>query len=241
MKAAYTIITVDDSRADLKRALRERMRGYLPEISDIDFVDARKIDVDAELQRRGLAVNGKFHIGEIGVWLSQINAWEYIANQDEYDAVIVFEDDAVVCPEFELIFQFVWAELPKSFDFMALAVPADQLVDYYYDRTFTEHGRWELNSNMRKHLHYSDHYIGSRFVAKAYQGYSCVATMYSKAGAQKLLDLVKEHGLNAPVDCFIFNMHHTGPLNGYAMMPTVKNVVTFEEKGTIARATGMYN
>jgi hypothetical protein len=56
-----------------------------------------------------------------------------------------------------------------------------------------------------------------------------------------MLNLIKQDGLDTPLDLFLFRENHKGTLNGYTLLPDVYPVVTFEEKGTIARNSGMYN
>jgi GR25 family glycosyltransferase involved in LPS biosynthesis len=237
----YIIMTVDESRAALKADLRYEMRDY-KEIEGVEFIDGRIPGVlESALAARGLPVKSHaFHRGELALWLGTINAWERIAESDA-DGVIIFEDDAVVAPEFNLFMPAVWKELPEDWDFISLAVPSDQYIDYYYDRIFSVNGGWQLFSNNKLRENQSPHYIGSKKVAKAYQGYALVSTMYSPKGARKALELVKADGFTQPADCWLFEMHYRELLNGYAPMPTVPKVVWFEEQGTIARATGMYS
>lgn len=242
MKIGYMVMSVDDSRQSTKATLHRQMREYDNLSDKVDFVDGREHGVIEEyISKNNIKVgDGNFHWGELGVWFSSINAWKAIV-ASECDAVIVFEDDAAVLPLFHPMLDKIKEELPDDFDFMSLFVPPDQTYDYYYRRRFFPGGGWELTSNTHYALKESPNYIGSKYVSKAYQGYSNVAIMYSKQGAQKILDMVDEFGVNAPVDCFIFAEHLMGHLNGYSLMPVAKQIVTFVEHGTIARATGMFN
>ena len=240
MNLGYTIISVDESRADTKEDLRKQM--WLPEVTDIEFVDARPEGViDQTVEDNRLKITGnKFHCGELGVWFSQINCWKWLANSD-LDGLIVLEDDAVVLPDAEYIFNAIVSLLPENWDFVVLRVPDDQLNDYYYNRTFFPDGGWRMNSLTRFTKTQSPHYLGNDLLATAYQGYSCVATLYSREGAKKLLDLVDEHGLYTPVDCFLFLENNKKALRGFAPLPQVAPMFTMLEHGTITRHTGMYN
>lgn len=240
MNIAYTIMTVDDSRKDLKDKLRENMS--IPEITDIKYIDGRIPGVtDDYIKKHSLTVHGGgFHYGELGVWFSQMESWRHIANTD-YEGVIVLEDDAVVLqPQFDNVMPIVMEYLPNDYDFISLLIPQDQRQDYFYDRLFDHRGNWVLHSHVHRNHFTSDHYIGNPYVATAYQGYSCVATMYSPKGAEKLLRLVDKEGIWTPVDCFIFCENFMGELEGFAMMPDAPVIFEYIEKGSIARSTGMF-
>lgn len=242
MNLAYTIITIDDSRAQLRDGIHYAMRrAGIEELPGIEYFDGREPGViESRLSNLGLEITGsKFFRGEIGVWLSQISAWSEIAST-YYDGVIVFEDDAVVSDEFIANYPRLLSGLPSDYDFMALNVPRDQISDYYYNRTFTTGGDWMLNNQYLHQLTRSPHYIGDPTVCTAYQGYSCVAMMYSPRGARKLLDTVKRQGINGPVDCVIYQEHFKTNLKGYTFLPTVNPMVEFTELGSIARATDMF-
>ena len=240
LNLAYIIITVDDSRKELKDALREKLS--IPEITDVEFIDGRVPGANVEyIKKNNLIVHGGgFHNGDLGVWFSQMNCWKKIAETD-YDGVIVLEDDAFVNqPSFDNAMPLVMKYLPDDYDFLALSVPADQKQDYFYDRVFDQWGNWKLASHMNRKIMTSQHYIGNPYVSTAYQGYSCVATMYSPKGARKLLDLVSTLGIYTPVDCFIFLEHFKKNLNGYAMAPNYDFIFGFTELGSIARNSGMF-
>jgi GR25 family glycosyltransferase involved in LPS biosynthesis len=237
MKLAYTIVSIDESRGETKRAIRERM-AFLPEVTAIEFVDGRDAAKLGPHLRGFEDVGGDLHDGELGVWFSQINCWRHLAGSD-LEALIVLEDDAVVDPAIELALGSFLANVPAGWDFVTLNVPADQKQDYFYDRGFSSDGTWHFVSEKRHSLQSSPHNLGNPIMATAYQGYSCVAIVHSRAGARKLLQLVGK-AIRDPVDCFIFKEHHKGNLRGYAPKPYIRDFVTHQEHGTIARATGLH-
>lgn len=238
VKIGYAIISVDESRSNNKKAIRSIMT--LPEITGIEFVDGRTDGVvDKYLSDNNIAVHGGgFFYGELGIWASQINCWKWIA-ESEYDAVIIFEDDASVSENFDRLLNQLLEFMPKDFDFTSLFVPRNQLADYHYDRYFKKDGGWELNSSSTLSFNDSPHYIGNSVLVTAYQGWGCQAMMYSKSGAVKLLNEVNLHGIAYPVDCLIFMLSQIGIINGYTPAPQVLRVVEHDDPGTIARATGM--
>ena len=239
----YTVITVDDSRKRLKDAIHEAMADAGVRRSPIAaFVDGRDPEIlQACIDHWGFKITGQnFHNGELGIWYSQLHVLECTALAGEPN--IVFEDDAVVGqPIFKEIFPLVMKELPDDWDFFAWTVPEDQKVDYYYNRLFHADGGWSILSHVRHKHHESPHYIGKELVVKAYQGYQAVAIMYSPNGAAKILQHVSETGIDTPYDCMLFRDSMRGVLNGYTLDPYVYPVITYEELGTIARNSGMYN
>lgn len=239
----YTIISVDDSRKEVRDALENTMNDWDFKFFDTGVaVDGRDPEQLKEAMRSSpwYEITGKnFHNGEIGIWFSQINALEAIAFTGE--TTTVFEDDAVVHPIFKEIYPLVIGELPDDWDFFAWAIPHDQKVDYYYNRAFDELGNWHIVSYLRHPYTGSPHYIGADLVCKAYQGYQAVAVMYSQRGARRIQQLARRQGIDTPYDLFLFREHHKGNLNGYTLLPDVYPAVTYEELGTIARESGMYN
>ncbi len=236
MKLAFAIVSIDASRATTKRAIRERL-AFMPEITDIEYVDGRNAaQLDSCL--RGYEVNDALYDGELGVWFSQINCWRYLAQAD-LDALFVIEDDAEVGPNIEEVLRRFLARLPAGWDFLALDVRPDQRPDYFYDRKFRLDGSWYLVSHQMHSLESSPHHIGDDILATAYQGYSTVAMLYSRAGALKLLNLVGSR-IDEPVDCFVFRAHHKGKLRGYAPKPYLSHFVTHRDPGTLARATEIH-
>ena len=245
----YLIVSVDDSRKALKEKAMERLaEAGVPQM-DIGrhhpFVDGRQRGaLEDEIEywgKWGLEITGKnFHNGELGIWFSQLNSldlWEW--NPAKH--LIVLEDDASICTNFKSIKPYVLEQLPEDYDFFAWAVPANQRVDYYYDRVFDEQGNWHLTGRPYHKYGASPHNIGKSLVCKAYQGYHAVAVMYSHTGGEKILTLVKEQGLDTPYDLFLFREHFKGNLNGYTFLPDVNDVITHQETGTIARNSGMFN
>lgn len=235
MKVAYTIVSIDDSRAGTRQAIRERM-AFLPEATGIECVDGRNV---ARLDEclRGYQASAQLQDGELGVWFSQINCWRHLARSN-LDALLVVEDDAEIDAGIEFAMSRFMERLPEGWDFFALHVPQDQKQDYFYERSFGADGTWHLVSERRHTLESSPHHFGDPILAIAYQGYSSVATLYSRSGAEKLLALVGP-AIRDPVDCFLFTQHYRGCLRGYAPKPYIRDLVVHREHGTIARATGM--
>ncbi len=240
MKIEYTIVSINDERAGHKEALRGLLS--LPEITDIEFVNAR----DKEQLNRILAKYPTIRpnqwipkLGELGIWLSQIQCWKWLVESDT-DALIVFEDDAIATGSFESILGLYVDDLPDDWDMLSLSVPDNQRQDFYYRQVYDEHG---IPKSLVKagDKPYEFEY-GKPTLARAYQGYCCVATMYSKKGAQRLLELAEEYGIYTPVDCFLFLQAHAGRLEAFAPKPISPMCVVIDWFApTTIHTTELYN
>lgn len=133
--------------------------------------------------------------GELGIWVSTINVWKYMA-QNHIDCLLVLEDDVLLDKDFAKNLQLCMKDLPEKFDFLSL----------YY---FIGHN-WEDEQTS----------IGSNYIHKSTNQYSAAqATIYSLNGARKLLKAVKRKGIEYTTDCFIFRQSSLGVVNGYSLRP----------------------
>jgi GR25 family glycosyltransferase involved in LPS biosynthesis len=133
--------------------------------------------------------------GELGIWVSTINVWKYMA-QNHIDRLLVLEDDVLLDSDFTKNLQLCMGDLPDNFDFLSL----------YY---FKGHN-WEGEETD----------IGSKYVHKSTNQYSAAqATVYSLNGARKLLRAVTRKGIEYTTDCFIFRQSLLGVVNGYSIRP----------------------
>jgi len=131
--------------------------------------------------------------GELGVWVSTINVWEYIV-KNKIDKMIVLEDDITLQKDFVNKLEEYIKELPNNFDFLSL---------YYFE------GQNKINKSLN---------IGSDKIQKSTLQYSAgQATLYSYAGAKKLLKLVYRKGIEYTTDCFIFRQSLENLVNGYSI------------------------
>lgn len=189
----YTIVSVTDKREQSKSAIRAQLSEH-EEITEIEFFGPGH-DLLAEAERRGLTFDSWTpRIGELGVWLSQHNCWQWCADNDE--PLLVVEDDAIISDGFDEWYTTITENMTTP-DALALFVPHDQFNDFEYDTVgWTLSGVWRGGS--------PNHTINHEFLARAYQGYSCVAILYWPSGARKLLAAVQQQGITTPVDCWLF-------------------------------------
>lgn len=132
--------------------------------------------------------------GELGIWVSTINIWEYIV-KNKIDKMLVLEDDVVLQDDFILNLHSFMADLPDTFDFLSL---------YYFNEQ--NEAAPELS-------------IGSEKIQKSHKQYSAgQATIYTYSGAKKLLKCVARKGIEYTTDCFIFRQSLEGLVDGYSIL-----------------------
>lgn len=217
----FNIISINDERKAYKDQIRKH--AGMEEVR-IPSVNAHKVDLPSELKLRGLE-NRPWSpkIGELGVWLSNFDCWQWAADNEE---LVVFEDDAIIDNSFSGQLTVLQEDLPDDWDYVALWVPENQEVDYTYNVTFDEKGD---PVHQGPALPYKDSLFRyTRRVAHVYQGYGMVSLMYSPRGAAKLIDLVRSTGIYTPVDCFVYQQAHMGNLKGFAPSPLYANVVKYD-------------
>lgn len=230
----YNIISIDDARQTYKEAIRERV---LFDETFIPSIDASEVVLEEELGRRNLAVSsGSFNQGEIGVWLSTFDCWQWAADNNE--ELIVFEDDAIPTPDFHNKFAEIYAEL-TAYDFCTLWVPPNQYLDYIYDAVYSEDGTM-THIGPNKNSITSKYNCGKIRLARAYNGYGNVAQLYSPRGARRFINLARVDGITQPVDCWVYLQSHLGKVEGFAPKPNRANLVDYDWPETQIHNTENY-
>lgn len=131
--------------------------------------------------------------GELGVWVSTINVWEYIVD-NKIDKMLVLEDDIMLQNDFIDKFNSITKELPESFDFLSL---------YYFD------GHNQITDKTE---------VGLVNIHRSFTQFSAgQAMLYSYSGAKKLLKCVMRKGIEYTTDCFIFRQSLEGFVDGYSI------------------------
>jgi len=210
----YNIISINNKRAEYKKAIRAN--AGMEELM-IHSVNGQEVDVQRLTKVYGIKwTEWQPSYGEVGIWLSNYLRWYRVSKMDE--PLVVFEDDAIIDADFSTHIHTIVSQLPDNWDFVSLWVPDNQRIDYRYNLSYNENGDPQIYGMRPDGLpSYFD--FGSEDLAKVYQGYGMVATMYSPAGGVKLMKLTKKYGMRTPVDCFIFQEAHKGALNGFAPKP----------------------
>ena len=219
----YNIVSIDDSRKEYKETIRARVK--LKEVP-IPAVDGKAVDLQAELDKRELFLEG-YHPtrGELGVWLSTFDCWQWARDNDE--ELVVFEDDAIPTAQFNQFLEEFRSELPVNWGFLTLWVPENQYYDYLYDLEYDSTGGWQKVGNDRTGFTSIFNY-GAIRLSKVYQGYGNVATLYSPMGASRLINHARTNGISNPIDCWIMDRAHTGVIDGYSPKPHWAKAVRYD-------------
>jgi GR25 family glycosyltransferase involved in LPS biosynthesis len=236
----YTIISVGDTRAANKARIRDTIKS-VPEVTDIEFCNAVDYNSLSKAMDRfpNIKPNGWGpQLGELGIWLSQASCWQYAV--DNNTPLIALEDDALVQDNFDRVLPEYLSETPDDWDFISLCVPGNQLGDISYKVVYDDTGApktsWRAGDKPYQFR------FGSRIMARAYQGYCCVATLYSPKGAARLLEIANEKGVYTPVDCFLFlEAHGKNQVKAYAPTPDAERIVDIDwEVPTTIHHTARY-
>lgn len=197
----YTIMHVDNRAKDVMDKNKKILKDY-EYVNDIEFFNGNtgngwdiinhkgiRQDVWAPYDGRAMPILP----GELGVWISIINVFEYMIKHNVL-SLLVFEDDVVLNDKFIERLNLCLGDLPESFDFLSL---------YYF-----------LGQNNNDAL--VD--IGSKYIQKSNNQFSAgQAIIYSLSGAKKILKLIKRKGIEYTSDCFIFKQAQEGFIDGYSI------------------------
>lgn len=199
----YTIIHVND-RAKGNMEKNKKILADLEYVSEISFCNGNTEDAEKILKNMGIDTttwspydNRELPIfpGEYGAWVSNINVWNFMVENDVQE-MLVLEDDAILFNFAAHSLNSFVSELPEEWDFLSL---------FYLEG---QNAFSKQTSIQKRHIH-----------KNLNQPASAVAMLYSNSGARKLLELVKEKGIEYAHDCFIHEQGRLGLLNGYSLIP----------------------
>jgi len=222
LNLAYTIITIDESRAEKKANIRKALVGL-----DEVFVEcANCLDIDTYIRYVekykdiGAEDWDADYLGEFGVLCSQMAVWEY-AKDMPYDAIIVLEDDAILQPRAMEKIKGAMKLLPEDYDTMALYLPENQY-DLFINMEYLDSEGWHIGPGLPGYR------LDNRIITRAYQRYSLVTTIISRAGAQKLYDLIRSHRIITTADLFVYEMNAFGQIDSYSLVPGQCDIVDID-------------
>jgi GR25 family glycosyltransferase involved in LPS biosynthesis len=201
----YTIIHVNDRAKDAMNYNKNILKNF-EYIDTINFFNGNLGNAWDVINHKGIRqdvwnpYDGRTlppFPGELGIWVSTLNVWQYIVN-NKIDQMLVLEDDITLQDNFIENFYTAIKDLPIDFDFLSL----------YY---FNDQNKIDLNLS-----------VNSNKIQKSHNQYSAgQAIIYSYAGAKKLLNCVLRKGIEYTTDCFIFRQSLEGLVEGYSI--TEKN------------------
>jgi GR25 family glycosyltransferase involved in LPS biosynthesis len=203
-KLKYTVIKINNRADDYIKSTHEQLKDDFIYCDDLKFIDGKIDDVCEFFNSRGININWvgdlfghskKTSSSELACAASHIVAMEYVLNND-IDKLIVFEDDIVLQENAVNILTNCLHDLPNDFDFMS-------------DMTYEPH--YEEVSTVEYSILADSKYICKARLQNAHTG--CM--IYSKQGAQNILNLYKKYGVICAIDTFLFWLNRRSDLKGY--------------------------
>lgn len=218
----FTIVTIDDTRAEKKQQIRQSL-SYREAF--VDCVDGKNPESlkKARDKWKEIEFPGPFKAGEFGIFFSMLNVWEYAA---ENDGVLCFEDDAMIGHDFQSELERRVEGLPRTADFVAVWSPDNQRGDYYSVTGYNKKGEPSGDGLQRK-FHNSIFNFGHHSLSRVWHGYGNVCIYFTKSGGKRLIDYAKRMGMFTPVDCFMYIAAHTGNVAGYCFNPELEPIVKY--------------
>lgn len=235
----YNIITMEDDPTTTRGVCKMMIRYYIDEIEEVSIpaINGSQVNLKEELDKRGLFIPdaNAFSIGEVGIWLSMFDCWQWSVDNNE--ELIVFEDDAKPLADFDEKFAFMHKELPEDYDFMCLWVPENQKQDYHYMVFYDDGGHPNIQGTFHDGSLFD---YGAARTSMVYNGYGNVAMLFSPKGSKFFIDRAREVGLYTPVDCYQYQEAHAGRCKGFGPKPEYANLVNYDWPETTVHTTQRY-
>jgi GR25 family glycosyltransferase involved in LPS biosynthesis len=211
-----------EKRNKLVRRARQSLIETFDELNTPTIIMKDKEDVSKFYLSSSAKIDPLGHFGdgwkpgELGIWASNITAWENFLSSD-YDYVILMEDDIVLNKDFDKKLIGFLNELPADWDFFTAYVPEYGNNRYDKDRANLE--------------------IGSNNICRVYQSWSCLCYVVSKKGAKKLLKYISR-GIKSPIDHYLF---YNQKLNGYTIKMNVRSICEIYPTSSTVQASKKIN
>ncbi len=195
----YTIFALDDKRLHYTTAIERTLHGTGWTYRSTKKVNgAHRPSLEEAIAEHGYEINWKAGspplVGQLGIWYTVLNSFELAPH-------VTFEDDAMLGPNFPLMWNMVKALMPKDTDFFSLFLPRDS-----------------------DHLYNEDMAV-NRLITRTYQRYGGVSMYYTEQGVEKIRNLLKRDGITGQYDDTLYAYSKSGELNGYCSKPTMPDLV----------------
>lgn len=228
----YTIISIDESRAEYKDKIREVMGSDEVFIDCLDARDMSLTELKDKLESNELYINRNWihqpwKRGDLGGFYGHFNAWKKCVELDE--SLVVFEDDAIIPERSEPL---KWISLANTeiddIEFLSLCVN-DYGKMFFKQRVVFDNNGYHQHHRDLLELEENQFRVSEHF-AKVYQPWTLTAAMYTPKSAQYLLDTVKTKGMYMNADAFVMHMARLQKFNAYAPIPKLADsIVKFNE------------
>jgi hypothetical protein len=212
----FTIFSIDDSRADYKWAIERYLYGKGWKYRSTEKVNGNhRPSLEKNIAKHGYEINWKAdmppRVGQLGIWYTVLNSFELAPH-------VTFEDDALLNPNFALVWRMTQPWIPKDTDFFSLFLPRDS--DHLWDESMSVNKR----------------------VTRTYQRYGGVSMYYTQQGVEKIKSLLKRDGIRDQYDNTLYAYAKAGELNGYCQKPTLPDLVYITgQEESIVQESAVYN
>lgn len=214
MKIAYTVLEVE--RHENANLLRTQL-SFLEEMRT-ETCDARKeypycCEKYSEFKHIFDSVS---NLGIVGLWISNLNAFYDLLNSDS-DAILIFEDDAVLVDDFETKFKTCIEELPNDWGMFSIGY-RDLYLGYY--------------SN--------EYSIGKDNVCKMFQTGDSWGIMYRREFIEDVLNVITTYkilgGLHdtAIMSYALEKVGHASEYKPYSTLPSLGSLVLHNDDPSVS-------
>jgi GR25 family glycosyltransferase involved in LPS biosynthesis len=203
-KISYTVIKIDNRSDETLKLLHDELKEKFTYCDNLKFIDGRTENIQEFFDSRKIKINWcadlfslkkETSTTELAIIASHMVIMEYLLNSD-IDEIVVFEDDVKLQNNAVNILTNCINDLPNNYDFMA-------------DTTYEPH--YEELSTVEYSIITDSNYICRSFLQNAHTGFM----IYSKKGAENIINLYKKYGVMCAIDTFLFWMSRRGDLQGY--------------------------
>lgn len=192
----FTIFSVDDRRRNYTVPLENYLFEHGWKYRSTKKVNgAHKPSLNNAIAKHGYEINFPgAKVGHLGIWYTVLNSFELAPH-------VTFEDDAILNPNFDLLWKMRSGEMPEDTDFFSLFLPRD-----------SDH-LWTPELSVSKHI------------TRTYQRYGGVSMYYTQAGVEKIRALLERDGITDQYDNTLYSYAKSGELNGYCSKPEHADLV----------------
>ena len=214
MKIAYTVLEVD--RHENANLIRSKI-SFLDEMKTL-VCDARKEYPDCinKYPQYRHVFNSITNVGLIGLWISELNAF-YSLLESDYDALLIFEDDAVLVDDFEYKFKACLEELPSEFGMFSMG----------YSNIYLNH-------------YTPEHLIDKNNICRIFQTGDSFTMLYNKECVREMLDRIVKYKIlggfpdTAMISYALKNVHPLTDYKSYSTIPTLGSLSKHEENRALS-------
>jgi GR25 family glycosyltransferase involved in LPS biosynthesis len=214
-KINYTVFTIGDKRAWNV----VNIKAHMTNMNDVNLHTVIGLtETDEYLEKLDIRIIAPRATGEIGVFLSVLNACQWAV--DNQQPILTIEDDALINPNFEPNLRYFLEKLPADTDFFSLFLPRDHADQHFFQGVFTDEYGYIMGVGPSYHDGgHPDWQTDSPEIYRAYQRYGGVSMYYTVQGAQNILDIVRHDGIYDQYDNVLYANSKIGRLNGYTTHP----------------------